>query len=234
MNRIIDFFKDKPASKILDIGTGGGNFIALLQEVFPESQITGIDPNSDSLKEAKKLYPKVTFKQMGAEKLEFDDNSFDVATISMALHHLADINKSLSEIRRVVKMGGWIIITELFSDKLNPAQKVHKMYHHFGSRIDRIFGVSHNKAFRKNEILKIVEDFGIDIQLYFEFDKKETATLTSEEIEQRVEKMKQKLESIKEYPEYEVLKPQIEKFRNKVTKFGFQSATRVVIVGKFD
>ncbi len=232
MKQLTDFFQDKKVGKILDVGTGSGNFLVVLKEVFPNANVTGIDPNTDSLKEASEKFPDVQFQKMSAEIIEFPDNLFDVAAISMALHHLPDIKKSLAEMQLVTKPGGWIIVNELFSDNLNPAQEVHKMYHHFISQIHRILGESHNETFKKEEIIKIVEDSGIDIQFHFEFTKDINPILNSEELESRVEKMNELLESVKDLSEYKLLKPQIEEFRKNAVKFGFQSATRVVIVGK--
>src|SRR5690606_12062728 len=125
-----------------------------------------------------------------AEKLEFTDNSFDLASISMALHHLPDIQKALKEMQRVVKPRGWIIVNELFSDNLNQAEEVHKMLHHFRSKIDRLTGVSHNEIFKKDEIRAIVKASGIDIQFEFENHLEPVSLTESNELEERVEKMK--------------------------------------------
>ena len=233
MNRLIDFFQNIPVQNILDIGTGSGDFLVVLEKAFPNASITGIDPNSESLKTASEKFPDVVFRIMGAENIEFPDNSFNVVSISMALHHLPDIDSAFKEMRRVLKPEGWIIVSELFSDNLNPAQEVHKMYHHFGSGIDRITGVSHNEAFKKDEILRIIKDSGIDTRFQFEFNKKGIFILSDEEIEERVEKMRSRLELAKDAQDYKLLKPKIEEFRNRATEFGFQTATRVVVIGKF-
>lgn len=232
MKQLTDFFQDKEVNSILDVGTGTGNFIAVLKEVFPEAQITGIDPNTESLENANKIHTEVLFRKMGAEKIDFDNSSFDVVSISMALHHLPEIGKSFSEIQRVVKPGGWIIINELFSDNLNPAQEVHKLYHHFGSNIDRVLGVNHNETFKKDEIFQMVQDSGIVIQFNFEYKKEVNLIAEKNELESRIEKMKLKLEQIKGYPEHKTLKPLINEFGEKAARFGFQPATKVVVVGK--
>jgi len=231
MKQLSDFFQDKKVNKVLDVGTGNGKFLDILKSIFPDAEITGIDPNEESVNEAAVKFPDFQFKKMGAENIDFPDNYFDMATIAMALHHLPDIKKSLSEMQRVVKPGGWLIISELFSDNLNPAQEVQKLSHHFGSQIDRIHGVSHNETFTKNEIIKLVENSGIKIKFQFEYTK-EANSISADEIELRVENMKSKLKSIKEHSEYKLLKPQIEEFRTNAKKFGFQPATRVMIVAR--
>ncbi len=232
MEKLTGFFKGRRIEKVLDVGTGTGDFLSVLKEVFPGAEFTGIDPNKESLSKAAEKYADVQFKKMSAEKIEFPDNSFDVVAISMAFHHLSDVSLALNEMKRVAKPGGQILIYELFSDNLNDAQKVHKLYHHFGSQIDRIMGINHNPAFKKQEILQLVENAGIRIQLHFEFVKEEDIKLTSTEIEERVKKMKIRLETVKDHAEYKTLKSQIEEFKNRVAEFGFQSATRVVIIGQ--
>lgn len=231
MEELVKYFREHEVKSILDVGTGSGDFIAVLKNVFPQSKITGIDPDKESLQEAAKKYPDVSFHEMVSENLEFAENTFDLASISMALHHLPDIQASLKEMQRVVKNGGWIIVNELFSDNLNQAQEVHKMFHHFRSQIDRLTGVCHNSTLERAQIIDMIQKSGIDIQFYFD-NKIETNLIESEgELEARIDKMKQHIEKIRELPEYEVLKIQIDEFREKAGRHGFQPATRVVVVG---
>ena len=232
MEQLINYFFGKEVHSVLDVGTGTGDFITVLKEVFPEAKVTGIDPDTGSLKEAAAKFPKVIFHEMSAEKMTFQDKTFDLVSISMALHHLPDIQRALREMQRVVKKGGWIIVNELFSDNLNPAQEVHKMFHHFRSKIDRLNGISHQESFKKEQIIEMVKSSGIKVIL--EFENKTDKNLIEEkgELEIRIKKMKQHLEKIRNLPEYQQLKPQIGEFRKKAGKHGFQNATRIVLVGK--
>jgi ubiquinone/menaquinone biosynthesis C-methylase UbiE len=234
MEKLLNFFQGKEVTSILDVGTGSGDFVGVLLDVFPEARIIGVDPDGESLQEATKKYPEVSFVEMRAERLEFADNTFDLASISMALHHLPDIQTSLKEMQRVVKCGGWIIVNELFSDNLNPAQEVHKMFHHFRSKIDRLTGINHNETFEKEQIIQMVKEAGIQIQFYFENNQETNLFEKEGELEIRLEKMEQHLEKIKGLPEFEIIKPQIEVFRERALKHGFQPATRIVVVGKVE
>jgi ubiquinone/menaquinone biosynthesis C-methylase UbiE len=232
MEALKNFFYDKTIENILDVGTGSGKFITILKATFPAAKITGVDPDQESLGKAQVDFPDAGFQKMSAENLLFENDTYDVVSLSMALHHLPKIKKGLKELKRVVKPGGWIIINELFSDNLNPAQEVHKMYHHFRSRIDRLTGVSHRETFKKEEILQIVKEAGISIQFFFEHKKNVNMVTEPGELEKKADEMKVMLERIKGKPEYAELLPQIEKFRVKAMEFGFQPATNVVIVGK--
>lgn len=232
MKQLTDFFSDKAVNTVLDVGTGSGDFIPAIKSAFPGADITGIDPNLDSLRSAKQKYPGVVFSEMVGECLGFGDNGFDAVCISMALHHLPNVQETLAEMRRVAKPGGWIVVSELFSDNLEPAQEVHKMFHHFRSSIDRVLGISHNETFKRQEILREVEESGIKVISHFDFKKGVNLVSTPQELEARVAKMREMLATIKGSAEHGLLEPQIELFRKSAEKHGFLPATRLVVIGK--
>jgi SAM-dependent methyltransferase len=230
MEPLTHFFIDKNIDTILDVGTGKGAFVQILQDIFSRSQITGVDPDQESLAIAHEAFPGLTFKQMTAEKLQFENDSFDLVSISMALHHLRKINRGFLEMKRVTKPGGYIIINELISDNLNPAQEVHKLYHHFRSKIDRLTGIHHRETFSKDAILHMLKTADIPVQFLFEHSDTGELITDKTELLSRVQKMEDALERIKGRDEYESMKSFIENFREQAMKFGFQLATRVVIV----
>jgi ubiquinone/menaquinone biosynthesis C-methylase UbiE len=232
MEPLVNYFKDKIINTVLDTGSGNGGFIPVLKQTFPNAKITGIDPDTSSIETARQNFPEVIFHEMRAEKLLFEDNFFDVAAISMALHHLPRVKKGLKEMRRVVKPEGWLIINEMISNNLNPAQEVHKMYHHFRSRVDRLTGVYHRKSFTKEAILQLLKFSNIHVQFLFEYNRNVNLVQDPEDLKLRIQKMEQSLEQIKDRPEYEIMKPEIEKFRTKALKYGFQPATNLVIVAR--
>jgi len=232
MEPLTNYFKDIVVNNVLDVGSGCGGFIPVIKQTFPDAKITGTDPDIRSLETARQKFPEVNFLEMEAEKLQFEDNYFDVATISMALHHLPGVKKGLKEMRRVVKPEGWIIINELISNNLSPAQEVHKMYHHFRSRIDRLTGIYHRKSFTKEAILQMLKTSNIYVQFFFEYKKRINLVEKPDDLEIRIKKMETMLEQIKGRPEYEIMKPEIEKFRAKASKYGFQPATNLVIVAR--
>ena len=149
---------------------------------------------------AKEKFPDVFFAEMGAEKLDFPDHSFDVVTISMALHHLPHVQTSLKEMQRVVKSGGFIIVSELFSDHLNPAQEVHKLFHHFRSSTDRLLGVSHNETFNRNEIVEMIQDSGIQPLFHFDWLKENNLILEEKDLEMRINQLEECLKRERDFP----------------------------------
>ena len=231
MEALTNFFLDKNCENILDVGTGSGKFLPILKDAFPGSKIVGIDPLTESLEEAKNNYPDVQFIQGQAERLPYKAETFDVVSISFALHHLAKVSKGLREMKRVVKKDGWIIVNEIISDNLNPSQEVHKMYHHFRSRIDRMLGVSHHETFKKGQIIQMVEDAGISIQFFFDSND-EPIIKGNDEIKKRADVMKKMLGKIKGKPEYDGLQDQLSEFKKLAKIHGIQQASTVIIVGR--
>lgn len=232
MEPLTHFFIDKKIETILDVGTGKGGFIPVLQDTFLNASITGIDPDEEALKTARKAFPGLVFRNMAAEKLQFENNTFNLASMSMALHHLRKTNRGLLEMKRVVKPGGWIILNEPISDNLNPAQEVHKMYHHFKSKIDRMTGICHRETFKKNSILQMLKVADIPVQFFFENRLESDLVTDKTELATKIQTLEQALEQIKYHEEYEKMKFQIEEFAAKAMKHGFQLATRLVIVGR--
>jgi ubiquinone/menaquinone biosynthesis C-methylase UbiE len=89
------------------LGCGRGNDCLELEKISED--IIGIDISSKALKEAKTNYIKHNFLQADAEQLPFKNSSFDVVYCKSILHHL-NLDKSLIEITRILKLNGILFI----------------------------------------------------------------------------------------------------------------------------
>jgi ubiquinone/menaquinone biosynthesis C-methylase UbiE len=235
MEKLVEFFSQKPIRRVLDIGTGAGDFIQLIKSAFPESvAITGVDPSEDALTEARKLNTsdQITFKQMEGERLEFADHSFDVVSMSNAMHHLANPEKTLSEMKRVVKPGGWLIIAEIVSDGLNEAQENQKMLHHFKSFIDQKSGITHRETWTEAEVLEIIQFNGIRPVLTFPFNRMPQPVTDPEKLETWVQTFAGHLAHLEGLPEYVDKAALFGLFKTRLNRYGFQVARQVVAVGQ--
>jgi ubiquinone/menaquinone biosynthesis C-methylase UbiE len=106
---MVDF---KEGSKVIIPGVGSGHDLPFIPK---DVTVEGIDITDVMLGIAKakvKLYKmdNVTLKKMDGEKLDYPDNSFDIAILSLFLTVVYDPNKAFSEVMRVVKPGGQILI----------------------------------------------------------------------------------------------------------------------------
>lgn len=95
--------------KILDLCTGTGDIAKLLHKRYPNAQITGVDFSEEMLKIAREKHKNIKnikFIEGDCLSLPFENETFDLVTISFGLRNTADYAKVVSEIRRVLKLGG--------------------------------------------------------------------------------------------------------------------------------
>ena len=95
-------------SAILDVGCGPGLLAAQLAN--SAKRVVGIDFSSNMIQEASSRFPQLEFHEADAEKIPFDDQTFDCVVVNYCAHHLARPAKALGELHRVVRQGGRIVI----------------------------------------------------------------------------------------------------------------------------
>ena len=100
----------KPGIKILDIAAGTGASTRPL--VDAGADVIAVDFSAGMINVGKKRNKDIKFVQGDALNLPFEDNSFDVTTISFGLRNTSNINLALKDALRVTKAGGRIVIAE--------------------------------------------------------------------------------------------------------------------------
>ncbi|HMU28119.1 MAG TPA: bifunctional demethylmenaquinone methyltransferase/2-methoxy-6-polyprenyl-1,4-benzoquinol methylase UbiE [Solirubrobacterales bacterium] len=116
----------EPGMKALDLCCGTGDLALMLAErVGPEGEVTGADfsrPMLDiALEKAKSEgLRQARFKWADALDLPFEDESFDALTIAFGARNLADLDRGISEMRRVLVPGGRLVILEITQPKRQP------------------------------------------------------------------------------------------------------------------
>ena len=110
----------KPGMKILDIAAGTGSSSRPL--VDKGAEVTALDFSRGMIEQGRKQNKNINFVQGDALKLPFEDNSFEVTTISFGLRNTSSTEIALKEALRVTKDGGRIVVAE-FSHPVNPIFK---------------------------------------------------------------------------------------------------------------
>ena len=110
----------KPGMKILDIAAGTGSSSRPL--VDKGAEVTALDFSQGMIEQGRKQNKNINFVQGDALKLPFEDNSFEVTTISFGLRNTSSAEIALKEALRVTKDGGRIVVAE-FSHPVNPIFK---------------------------------------------------------------------------------------------------------------
>lgn len=94
--------------KVLDVGCGDGVDLAILAK--RGAKVFGIDPSIEFIKKAQINNPTGIFKEGIGENIPADDKSFDVVVSKWAIQTSPDVPKVLSEIARVIKKNGMMVI----------------------------------------------------------------------------------------------------------------------------
>jgi demethylmenaquinone methyltransferase/2-methoxy-6-polyprenyl-1,4-benzoquinol methylase len=106
----------KAGMKILDIAAGTGSSSKPL--VDKGADVIALDFSEGMLAAGRKRHKNIKFQQGDALKLPFDENTFDVTTISFGLRNTSDTSAALKEALRVTKKSGRIVVCE-FSHPTN-------------------------------------------------------------------------------------------------------------------
>jgi ubiquinone/menaquinone biosynthesis C-methylase UbiE len=96
---------------LLDVGCGTGNVLALLPAA---KRLCGIDLSDKMIDVAHKRMPEAELCAGDAERLPWDESTFDVVNCTDSFHHYPDPLKVLCGMRRVLKPDGRLIITDPF------------------------------------------------------------------------------------------------------------------------
>ena len=107
----------KSGQSVLDMAAGTGSSTVAFTR--PGVRLVAGDFSEGMLAEGRKRHPEIEFVFADATKLPFKAKEFDATTISFGLRNVVDVEAALSEMFRVTKPGGRIVICE-FSKVTNP------------------------------------------------------------------------------------------------------------------
>lgn len=221
-----------PGDRVLDVATGGGNFIRFLQDGLQAyTEIIGVDNNdraAAAFAEAFRASPNVQFKAMDARHLDFDDSSFDLVCISNSLHHLEPL-PVLVEMKRVLRPGGYLLVSEMFRDGQTAAQMTHVLLHHWWAAVDTVNGIDHRETYTRQELVDLFAGLGLEAVVNcdlfdLEEDPRDPAILT--ELEPVFERYIQRAAG---HPDFQARGAEL---RQRLMEIGFHSATTLVMLGR--
>ncbi|MGH3522431.1 MAG: class I SAM-dependent methyltransferase [Mycobacterium sp.] len=102
---------------ILDVGCGGGQFLAALARSRPEASLHGADYSAAQVHRAEarlsQFGGRVHIRHAPAEKLPFEDNTFAAVVSIGSIKHWQSQTDGLAEMVRVLRPGGLLVVGEL-------------------------------------------------------------------------------------------------------------------------
>ena len=127
---------EKKPRLILDVATGTGDLAIAMVALSPE-KIIGIDIANQMLDIGrkkivkKKLTDQVFFESGDAETIPFPDEFFDAVTVAYGVRNFENLEKGLSEMKRVLKPGGIMQILEFSHPGSMPFKQIYEFYSRF-------------------------------------------------------------------------------------------------------
>jgi demethylmenaquinone methyltransferase/2-methoxy-6-polyprenyl-1,4-benzoquinol methylase len=123
----------KAGNDILDCATGTGDLAFRFESAIEfRGSVIGCDFCEPMLKiartKAAQLNSKVSFVEADAMDLPFEDSRFDIASISFGIRNIKDTTQALSELGRVVKPGGKVLLLEFGQPKSQLMTKLFGFY----------------------------------------------------------------------------------------------------------
>lgn len=119
---------------ILDVATGTGDFAFEAIKILQPKKIIGVDISVGMLDVARKkiternLQHVFTVETGDSEGLRFEDNYFDAITVAFGVRNYENLEKGLSDMLRVLKPGGKIVILEFSKPVVFPVKQLYNFY----------------------------------------------------------------------------------------------------------
>lgn len=241
MDKLKDILNKYNVKKTLDVGCGRGEFIPYILEYFNGcKELTALDKSDYILKMKREDFgfENINFIKADALHMPFDDCSFDTVCISNSLHHMADIEMVLSEMKRVLKPGGLFVINEMYCDNQSEKQMSHVIIHHFGAELDRLSGVFHNPTLKRQEIIDTAKGTGLKLMEAFDYntgdDQKDDMTVDEEkkELDEICTYFENRIKKIEDKEQYDKYYKEFQQLKDKLYKNGLMGATELMVILK--
>ena len=119
---------------ILDVATGTGDLALEAARQLQPEKIIGVDISTQMLDIGRSKIKKrglssiIELQEGDSENLPFEDNTFDAITVAFGVRNFENLEKGLSEMRRVLKDGGKLMVLEFSKPKIFPFKQLFQLY----------------------------------------------------------------------------------------------------------
>jgi len=120
---MLEIFKEKSIN-IVDVACGTGDMMGLWSEISKEfgvevKSLTGIDPSSGMLKEAKAKFPNFKFIEAYADNTTLASGEAQILSISYGIRNVVERKAALREFNRVLALNGYVVVLEFTKRQKN-------------------------------------------------------------------------------------------------------------------
>ncbi|HEY0516304.1 MAG TPA: ubiquinone/menaquinone biosynthesis methyltransferase [Solirubrobacteraceae bacterium] len=133
--RAADLARVGPGDRVLDVATGTGDLaIELARRVGPEGAVIGGDFSEAMLERARAKAARLDaaarprLEWLDAMTLPYDDDTFDAATVGFGARNFEQLGQGLSEMARVVRPGGRVVVLEITTPTRAPLAQFYGLW----------------------------------------------------------------------------------------------------------
>ncbi len=132
--RAIGYLKSAAPAEILDVATGTADVAILMAKMLKPRQVIGIDIANQMLELGRGkiaeqgLSELISLETGDSERLRFEDGSFDAVTVAFGVRNFENLEKGLSEMLRVLRPGGRVVILEFSKPNIFPIKQAYNAY----------------------------------------------------------------------------------------------------------
>jgi SAM-dependent methyltransferase len=233
---IEDALHEISGGRWLDVATGGGGFISTLIAALQDyTEIVGIDVRESPPETDDSVFKRdhIAYQMMDAHAMAFADVSFDTVTTANALHHMADPQRVLAEMMRVLKPGGHLIVREMYRDHHQTEEQLTHVYlHRWWVEIDRALGVSPNEIYPRQTVIDWIEALGLrDLTIldYADLDSDPHDAERSATLHARIANY---LDRAKDLPNFAAIRAESERLAARLDTVGVRGPTALFVIGE--
>jgi ubiquinone/menaquinone biosynthesis C-methylase UbiE len=235
LNAFEELFLNLDGGSVLDVATGEGGYISILQRYLKRiTSIVGIDLSIKVLNIARKANENsdLHFVQMDAVQLGFETGFFDTVNISASLHHLENTSRVLKEMKRVLKPGGKFILTEMHRDGATTAQFNAVRIHHWAAAVDSSLGYLHDRTFARDEILDFLDELSLTNMIIRDFPNIDSDPMDGNPIKSHEAYLDKYVQRAQKAAGADVLIQQSEELRRSLHEKGLQREPVLIVVAE--
>jgi demethylmenaquinone methyltransferase / 2-methoxy-6-polyprenyl-1,4-benzoquinol methylase len=132
--KAISHLRDIKPKLVLDVATGTADVALMTMKYLSPEKIIGIDISKGMLDLGRKkiekasLQHRIVLQEADSEMLPFNDNTFDAVTVAFGVRNFEHLNKGLSEMLRVLKPGGKLVVLEFSRPHQTGFKALYKLY----------------------------------------------------------------------------------------------------------
>jgi 2-polyprenyl-3-methyl-5-hydroxy-6-metoxy-1,4-benzoquinol methylase len=148
----------QPGERVLDVGCGEGRFAAELARAG--AHVVGIDVAEEPLRRARARHPELDLRLVdGAGPWDLPDASFDAVWAGEVIEHVADTGAWLSEVRRVLRSGGSLLVSTPALGRLE-LMRAALSRRAFAERFDP--RGDHLRFYNRETLTRLIGEFGFE------------------------------------------------------------------------